>query len=373
MEGSSIDLQHGSQANNLWFVFANVTSNCPICVQYLIRSPYVISSLRPAYARVYPATREDLAAETFFHMQTGSTLVSGITDDDFITWFGKNDTSRNTLDLENYPGCEIKTTTPTTLLTTPSPVIPIHKIPTTLKTTVVPNNSKKRISVTSYTINVDDTIPTTDSKKYFNLKTNLLQKNISTNSTVEKGKIIMAQNKTEKKTKTKPVLHKNSITITKNIIYIKNETNHIPKVSKLIKTTTRPTTNNTYNITQNTTSSTEKYVSQTPETDNSKKETIEIKLPRNDNKITLKTNENKTDLHEKNKHVNKEIQQLPAGTIVDQETSTTSNFPDEKEKNFLVLDKNALWGMLREVVHDEMDKEKSKEKDGRKLRFQGYT
>ncbi|XP_030749609.1 C3 and PZP-like alpha-2-macroglobulin domain-containing protein 8 [Sitophilus oryzae] len=82
------EMQHGSHANTLWFVFANISVTCPVCVQYNVRSPYVITGRRPAYARVYPVTRHDLAAETFFHVQGKSSMLSSITTDDVITWFG---------------------------------------------------------------------------------------------------------------------------------------------------------------------------------------------------------------------------------------------------------------------------------------------
>lgn len=84
------EMMHGFYDNNLWFVFANVTSNCPVCVQYSVRSGFVISSIRPAYARIYPVSREDLAADTFFHTPIGSSLLKDITEDDLFTWFRHN-------------------------------------------------------------------------------------------------------------------------------------------------------------------------------------------------------------------------------------------------------------------------------------------
>lgn len=55
-----------------------------------------MGSLRPAFARIYPAGRSDLGAETFFHTQRGSPLLEGLTDDDLITWFGKTGAGRHT-------------------------------------------------------------------------------------------------------------------------------------------------------------------------------------------------------------------------------------------------------------------------------------
>ncbi|CAH2085318.1 unnamed protein product [Euphydryas editha] len=83
------DLHYGSRGESLWFVFANISSTCPVCATYEARSKFVITSLRPAFAKIYPSSRPDLAVETFFHARPGSPLLRGITDDDFITWFDK--------------------------------------------------------------------------------------------------------------------------------------------------------------------------------------------------------------------------------------------------------------------------------------------
>ncbi|XP_052739692.1 C3 and PZP-like alpha-2-macroglobulin domain-containing protein 8 [Bicyclus anynana] len=83
------DLHYGSRGESVWFVFANISSTCPVCVTYEARSKFVITSLRPAFAKIYPSSRPDLAVETFFHATPGSPLLRGITDDDFITWFDK--------------------------------------------------------------------------------------------------------------------------------------------------------------------------------------------------------------------------------------------------------------------------------------------
>jgi hypothetical protein len=71
------------------FSVSQVSNTCALCAHYTVRSVFVVGSLRPAFARVYPAGRSDLGAETFFHTQRGSPLLDGLTDDDLITWFGK--------------------------------------------------------------------------------------------------------------------------------------------------------------------------------------------------------------------------------------------------------------------------------------------
>ncbi|KAJ0177920.1 hypothetical protein K1T71_006793 [Dendrolimus kikuchii] len=101
------DLHYGSRGESVWFVFANISSTCPVCVTYEARSKFVITSLRPAFAKIYPSTRPDLAVETFFHARPGSPLLRGITDDDFITWFDKTELAslKSTANIDNICEC----------------------------------------------------------------------------------------------------------------------------------------------------------------------------------------------------------------------------------------------------------------------------
>ncbi|RVE54583.1 hypothetical protein evm_000704 [Chilo suppressalis] len=101
------DLHYGSRGESVWFVFANISSTCPVCVTYEARSKFVITSLRPAFAKIYPSTRPDLAVETFFHARPGSPLLRGITDDDFITWFDKTELAslQTTANIDNICEC----------------------------------------------------------------------------------------------------------------------------------------------------------------------------------------------------------------------------------------------------------------------------
>lgn len=84
-----------------------ISSTCPVCVTYEARSKFVITSLRPAFAKVYPSSRPDLAVETFFHARPGSPLLRGITDDDFITWFDKTELAslKTTGSIDNICEC----------------------------------------------------------------------------------------------------------------------------------------------------------------------------------------------------------------------------------------------------------------------------
>ncbi|KAJ8724306.1 hypothetical protein PYW08_015780 [Mythimna loreyi] len=101
------DLHYGSRGESVWFVFANISSTCPVCVTYEVRSKFVITSLRPAFAKIYPSTRPDLAVETFFHARPGSPLLRGITDDDFITWFDKTELAslKTSVSIDNICEC----------------------------------------------------------------------------------------------------------------------------------------------------------------------------------------------------------------------------------------------------------------------------
>ncbi|GBP71515.1 C3 and PZP-like alpha-2-macroglobulin domain-containing protein 8 [Eumeta japonica] len=106
-EGTFADMHYGSRGESVWFVFANISAVCPVCVTYQARSRFIITSLRPAFAKIYPSTRPDLAVETFFHARIGSPLLKGITDDDFITWFDKTELAslKNSANLDNICEC----------------------------------------------------------------------------------------------------------------------------------------------------------------------------------------------------------------------------------------------------------------------------
>ncbi|XP_073972114.1 C3 and PZP-like alpha-2-macroglobulin domain-containing protein 8 isoform X4 [Rhodnius prolixus] len=87
---NEFEVNYGSRGDRVWFVVSNVTSSCAVCIEFSARSEYIIGRLRPAFARVYPAGRADLAAELFFHTHKGSPLLAETSDDDLITWFGTN-------------------------------------------------------------------------------------------------------------------------------------------------------------------------------------------------------------------------------------------------------------------------------------------
>lgn len=154
------EMQHGTHHNNLWFIFANISTACPVCVQYNARSSFVISSIRPAYAKIYPVAREDLAAETFFHALGRSTLLNSVTSDDLITWFGVDGPSTGDLDLPPT-GCEIKRY-PKIITNLES-----SKITTTPGSVSFITDNHREIkfyNLVTYTINIDNS---SDSQKHF--------------------------------------------------------------------------------------------------------------------------------------------------------------------------------------------------------------
>lgn len=404
-EGNISDLQHGSHANNLWFVFANVTSKCPICVQYIIRSAYVISSLRPAFARVYPAAREDLAAETFFHSQPGSELLAGITEDDLITWFGKNDT-RNSTELDNQPECRHNyvTSTADTLSTTltSQTTTDDYNFETTSPFTATPEvNPLEELSVTTYTINVDNNSIFNNISKPLSATQNLVKQimvaNVThlqinnTNGNITMPTIATRLNKTLPHivnnvklnktqmiaviTKSKIILNKKPENITKaNFakVSITQKASHLKSIKlKNLKNKTK------YAMPRNLTITKANITAKVNQSEVSHEQQMITKVP-----VTTTTEFVPTKvpiMHHEIKHINTEIHQVPVEYLNESKTESDEEkpstfLPENKDDKFLVLDKDALWGMLKEVVHDELDKkEKSKEADGRKLRNQGFT
>lgn len=254
------EMLHGFYDNNLWFVFANVSSECPVCIQYSIRSGYIVSSIRPAYARIYPVSREDLAADTFFHTPIGSSLLKDITEDDLFTWFRHNGT--NTSEGDWKEDCLVS-----------APTVATTEASTQQVNTNTPNPVLKveNEDVVTYTINVE-----VESIK------NLSKADESTTTTT----ILTTVKPNEKRNKTSGKPFKKQL----------------PKKKQ-------------------------------------KKEDDEI--------FTTP------------KHVNTKKQGIPIKYLQmkDKEGEDEVTFaPEVKNDRYLLLDKEELWGMLREVVSDEISK-----------------
>lgn len=340
------EMQHGYYANNLWFVFANVTSHCPICVQYTIHSSFVITSLRPAFVRIYPTLREDLAAETFFHTSNSGVLLKGITDDDFITWFGRNVSGPQEGNFVDR--CKKETTT---VLDMSDSVTP----------TPYPTGKFEDIDVSTYTINVDkDSISSNitqkqedRSKELVIIPTAVVAENTtdfttdipnSTNKSDSDRIIIQSKTVTENalnnetqveatetKTKQKPpkkVKQHQKLTVLKLL-----------KSAKTIKTRLATSTTTTAPNTEN--FSPDSTTFEVSTTESSLGETTESVFPP--------------------KHVNTEKEEVPPKLVYDPQTTEEAKAtfsPEIKNDRYLLLDKEELWGMLREVVNSEV-KEKN--------------
>uniref|UniRef100_A0A8D9A5S6 C3 and PZP-like alpha-2-macroglobulin domain-containing protein 8 n=1 Tax=Cacopsylla melanoneura TaxID=428564 RepID=A0A8D9A5S6_9HEMI len=94
---NSPDVTYNSRGDDVSFMIPNIKSSCVTCLEYYIVSHYTLESLRPAFARAYPASQPYLDVGTFFHTSLDSPLTDGATPDDFETWFGANYTEPHNL------------------------------------------------------------------------------------------------------------------------------------------------------------------------------------------------------------------------------------------------------------------------------------
>lgn len=391
---SMAEMQHGYFANNIWFVFANISTNCPICVQYVVHSTFIISSLRPAFARIYPAFREDLAAETFFHAAEGSSLLKGTTDDDLITWFGKNSTRAGNFSLEQFWVCEVngvpvkeKTTTEAPQSTTPIPLLntntpySLHKI--------------ENLSVVTYTINVDnnsinnlsEALPENElivpTAIIFNENTTEVSDQQSSTMTTPNiiDNIIIQEKDTEKKVSgySEEVLQKIDALDDGDKKYKRN-----PEIEEMIKKTIQTIANPTnYNLKE--TNVAEKSTNKSGlNTTIAKPMDVKLETTKPPNIITTSPFTTPTHGQEETetstkfvervskelivdtnvsppKHINVEKHNVPLKLIQnakEEEGRSVTFAPEIKNDRYLLLDKEELWGMLREAVSDEMNKKK---------------
>lgn len=305
LKESILEMQHGYHSNNIWFIFANITNSCPICVQYLARSAFVISSLRPAYARVYPTSREDLAAETFFHTQNKSNLLKGITDDDVITWFGANGT------------------TPERVFYDAKCLIKKEERSGDSKNITYSPKKVQNLTIVTYTIGLDKNPKKEDDKKTqwiieptaIPIKSNESAENNTIEVRFQSADEIILQlqnvtNSTDIKDKKKNPLIKKLTSEKKTKL----------KSSQIVLTTASPVDSTS---------------------DGQQKELMvdmNVSPP---------------------KHINTDKQLFPVkflekGKMGDDKSITFA--PENKDDKYILLDKEELWGMLKEVVSDEIKK-----------------
>lgn len=327
------EMQHGSHANNVWFIFANVTTSCPICVRYNVHSSFIISSLRPSYARIYPSGREDLLADTFFHTQEGSNLLKSITDDDLITWFGKNDTVGSELRKDLSEECLALTTTKNFEETTTKVAVTTET--NDLKTSQTDSNDIpfqpqkiEVLSIATYTINVDnDTMDLENSTTKEDNPTTPPQE--STTQPITSTMIIpMVVKDTEDKeamleSNLIPDLVLDKIKIQKKLPEEKNHQQTEPASNS-----SEPTDKDkTYMTT---------VIDTTQET-------------------TTKAVEKTTKLPSPPKHVNTDLKDSPIKYLNLAKTTETSKVvfaPENKNDKYVLLDKEEIWSLLKEIVND---------------------
>ncbi|KRT82513.1 hypothetical protein AMK59_3818, partial [Oryctes borbonicus] len=327
-----LEMQHGYHGNNIWFIFANITNSCPICVQYLARSVFVISSLRPAYARVYPASREDLAAETFFHTKNKSNLLKGITDDDLITWFGSNGTAPENAFYDSKCAASKKDE---------------RALESLDKNISYSPKKVQNLTIVTYSININQNANRSEENvktqwiiepTAIPLKTNSTHN--TPNNTIEvrfqsaDEIILQLQNATANSTEDKEKSSKNQFKKLLKIKSIINEkkTKKIPKSKPLEIATSTP-------------------IPTASSSDPQQKELIvdmNVSPP---------------------KHINTDKQVFPVKFLEkpkDDDEKQVTFAPEEKDDKYILLDKEELWGMLKEVVSDEIRKSSEIMTHGRK-------
>lgn len=279
----------------------------------------MISSLRPSYAKIYPAPREDLAAETFFHAQFKSNLLNSVTADDMITWFGDNGTHSEDI-LDAAPECKIS-----------GNIIKSTTVETTTMTYSSTNDYKTKLDlleVATYTINVDN------------------------------ASVVNVTHENEETTRDTVRTTDFDNTVTVEMV----EENTIPNDAfvKFIQTSAGTTS-----VTSNSDFEEEIYTTTEVIDTSSYKETVPESTT--------------ADLVQEPfaspvKHINTKLQNIPTKFTKPVEDTPITFAPEIKNDQFILLDKEALWSMLREVVNDEFkSKTKARILDGQKLRAQGFT
>ncbi|XP_050305510.1 C3 and PZP-like alpha-2-macroglobulin domain-containing protein 8 [Anthonomus grandis grandis] len=293
------EMQHGNHGNNVWFVFANISTPCPVCVQYTARSLFILSGLRPAYAKIYPVARDDLAADIFFHAhESRSSLLNSVTSDDMVTWFGID--GPNMAPLEVPEECEEKYyTNGVTSTTIPSSVKINTKLHLVTYTINVDNSKQQSVGTVE---NTTPLFPTQAEQVNFTIKSFVKGKS--------KKVLLRPEKITKINKKVTPSFQKNSTTAKP----------HIVSSSKRVKPI----------------STTETYTHQTIES------TTTRPLQKSNSPHIVKS----TSIH-----VNTEqIHNIPNKLIklkVENEEINKSN------PEYVLLNKDSLWEMLKEAVNDD--------------------
>ncbi|XP_066993511.2 C3 and PZP-like alpha-2-macroglobulin domain-containing protein 8 [Anabrus simplex] len=307
------DVHHGYQEEKVWFVLANVSSACPLCVRFTARSMFVVSALRPAFARVYPADREDLGAETFFHTEKGSSLLADITDDDLITWFGKTDRGEPHPSSNFSDMCECGQVCPIT-----------DSDPSSNNTNITQNDTHLTLTRAEEAVmNISKTkqLPLEFIKRNISKEDESLNDSLSTEA-VNNDVLLSAE---------QPVLR------FKPVIYTKSAK------SAVVATNISSDRNSVNRITVNRTTENENS------TDDPMKTSSE---PKSDESISPSTTSSAQQVRSINKEKHHTSEDSSPSTS---QQSGISEAPEEDK--LFILDRNTLWGMLREVVDVELSKQ----------------
>ncbi|XP_069675584.1 C3 and PZP-like alpha-2-macroglobulin domain-containing protein 8 isoform X2 [Periplaneta americana] len=346
--GNMADIHHGSRADKIWFVLANVSNTCALCARYTVRSVFVVGSLRPAFARVYPAGRSDLGAETFFHTRRGSPLLDGLTDDDLITWFGKTGAGEPQLSSNFSEMCECGQTCPTpedntrvdsgdnisppitNMDATNVIVFSNQTEDTTLEHEAVSETAftattESSIEVSNVSHNILDTTTAFTAESTENVKTGPLQTNNHTITLKDFTKTDTDGNLTRQNNKTVSQVTFHSVP---NAILGSS----ITKINTNIKKTQLESPNK------------------------SSSQRLQMAAPQSTSVAVTEA----TRPQQQARYINKERQHIASEilppALTTEQTSPPQHGGLEGSDKLFVLDRDTLWGMLREVVHVELDK-----------------
>ncbi|KAJ9599485.1 hypothetical protein L9F63_010017, partial [Diploptera punctata] len=311
--GNIADIHHGSRADKIWFVLTNVSNTCALCVRYTIHSVFVVGSLRPAFARVYPAGRSDLGAETFFHTHRESPLLEGLTDDDLITWFGKTGAGQPQLSSNFSEMCECGQTCPD-----------LDDTATSTNDADINDNTPSLITDMDATniIVFNKLSETGNVSTLFDNESNTTETNINIQtSTISVTNVTQILNNSEVRIGNQTSSESPSKTISEDVSHnelIKSNDNLTSKFAKRMDKID------------------EEIYNKTSSTD-----------------VSTGTPQQIRSINKERHHISSEM--LPP-TLTTEESSPPQHSGLDGSDKLFVLDRDTLWGMLREVVHVELDK-----------------
>ncbi|PSN44641.1 hypothetical protein C0J52_07735 [Blattella germanica] len=309
------------------FVYATGAGCATVQIYIMVLEPTrYVGSLRPAFARVYPAGRSDLGAETFFHTRRESPLLDGLTDDDLITWFGKTGSGKPQLSSNFSEMCECGQTCPNSGISSRES----DKGGSSSINTIGEGNINENVH--HIISDMDATNIIIFNKQIIENETMLMT---STESSLEISNVSLVNVETTSAFVTEPVTNST-----------RTDVQFVNPASTVSATDEELQSNRTTTATSNITS---KYTSHTKK--------VQIGIPSQADPVS--TTQPSSPLQPA-RSINKERQHIASDVLPPTLTTEQSSPPqhgglDGSDKLF-VLDRDTLWGMLREVVHVELDK-----------------